>query len=132
MKRFLSKTFGGLETSYYLRHLFFGLAMTILFSWGMFVSDNPAKWTNISAFVAFGVLYPYSRFVYESVLGFVFGENVFFVNAFLLLITKIITMVMCWCCRFLSLLSVSFGCTFITVKNLLKVEGSNNSKKSQS
>ncbi|HBC3568526.1 TPA: hypothetical protein KD091_004638 [Vibrio parahaemolyticus] len=96
MKRFLSKTFGGLETSYYLRHLFFGLAMTILFSWGMFVSDNPAKWTNISAFVAFGVLYPYSRFVYESVLGFVFGENVFFVNAFLLLITKIITMVMCW------------------------------------
>lgn len=88
MKRFLSKTFGGLETSYYLRHLFFGLAMTILFSWGMFVSDNPAKWTNISAFVAFGVLYPYSRFVYESVLGFVFGENVFFVNAFLLLITK--------------------------------------------
>jgi hypothetical protein len=26
------------------------------------------------------LLYPYSRFVYEKVIGFIFGENVFFLG----------------------------------------------------
>jgi hypothetical protein len=42
------------------------------------------------------LLYPYSRFVYEGVIGFIMGENVFFVNAFLVLLTKAITMILCW------------------------------------
>lgn len=46
--------------------------------------------------IASTLLYPYSRFVYESIIGFVMGENVFFVNAILMLITKFFTMTMCW------------------------------------
>lgn len=42
------------------------------------------------------LLYPYSRFVYESIVRFIMGENVFFVNAIFMLITKFITMLMCW------------------------------------
>ena len=42
------------------------------------------------------LLYPYSRFVYESIVGFVMGENVFFVNAIFMLMAKFFTMAMCW------------------------------------
>lgn len=42
------------------------------------------------------LLYPYSRFVYESIIGFVMGGNVFFVNAIFMLFTKFVTMAMCW------------------------------------
>ncbi|WP_338107341.1 hypothetical protein [Pseudomonas psychrophila] len=42
------------------------------------------------------VLYPYSRFVYESVVGYIMGDNVFFVNAILMLMVKVFTMAMCW------------------------------------
>jgi hypothetical protein len=41
------------------------------------------------------LLYPYSRFVYESVMGFIMGQNVFFVNAVLMLAVKVVTMVIC-------------------------------------
>ena len=41
-------------------------------------------------------LYPYSRFVYESIVGFIMGENIFFVNAVFMLVTKFITMSVCW------------------------------------
>ena len=47
-------------------------------------------------FILNTLLYPYARFVYETVVGFVMGNNVFFVNAFFMLITKIMTMVLCW------------------------------------
>jgi len=42
------------------------------------------------------LLYPYSRWVYENVIGYIMGNNVFFVNAVLMLIVKIITIVACW------------------------------------
>lgn len=42
------------------------------------------------------ILYPYSRFVYESIVGFVMGDNVFYVNAIFMFVTKILTMAMCW------------------------------------
>ena len=42
------------------------------------------------------LLYPYSRFVYEKIVGFILGENTFFVNALLMLVVKVLTMEMCW------------------------------------
>lgn len=41
-------------------------------------------------------LYPYSRFVYESITKFIMGENVFFVNAFLMMLVKVMTMAICY------------------------------------
>lgn len=46
--------------------------------------------------VASTILYPYSRFVYESIIGFVMGQNVFYVNAIFMFVTKFLTMAMCW------------------------------------
>ena len=42
------------------------------------------------------VLYPYSRFVYESVVGFIMGNNIFITNAVMLLAAKLFTMALCW------------------------------------
>ena len=41
-------------------------------------------------------LYPYSRFVYESVVDFVLGENVFIVNVIFMLAIKLVSMLFCW------------------------------------
>ncbi len=41
-------------------------------------------------------LYPYSRFIYESIMDFLMGKNVFFVNAILMLGVKLFTMMLCW------------------------------------
>ncbi|HHF2589648.1 TPA: hypothetical protein ACPJUQ_001833, partial [Haemophilus influenzae] len=42
------------------------------------------------------LLYPYSRFVYESIIEYILGDNVFFINAPLMLVTKLITMAICF------------------------------------
>ena len=60
--------------------------------------------------VIFQFLYPYSRFVYESVVGYLMGNNVFFVNAFLMLITKLFTMLLCW---FLSIFIAPVGLLYL-------------------
>ena len=42
------------------------------------------------------ILYPYARFVYHSVMGFIFGNNMFLVNALVMLALKFFMMLMCW------------------------------------
>lgn len=37
------------------------------------------------------LLYPYARFVYENVVDFITGNNVFFVNAVLMMSIKLMT-----------------------------------------
>ena len=98
MQSFLLKTFGGLTPSYYIRQLIFGSLFAILI---LSVAANSqtglmGKPGLIVMAIVCTLLYPYSRFVYESVVGYVMGENVFFVNAVLMLIVKSFTMAMCW------------------------------------
>ncbi len=92
----IQKTLGGLSMQYYFRQFFFGLAIAAFIFFmstqgGRLMSAGMLFFTVVST-----LLYPYSRFVYESVIGFVMGENVFFVNAIFMLFTKFITMAMCW------------------------------------
>lgn len=98
MNTIISKTLGGLDNKYYFRQFVFGLIFPVLFYF-MFSQTKVETGFPITL-VIFAVistlLYPYSRFVYERIMGFIFGENVFFVNAILMLITKFITMYLCW------------------------------------
>lgn len=88
------KTLGGLSTQYYFRQLFFGLAIAALFM--LTYQDGRMTIGMLLFAIVSTLLYPYSRFVYESVIGFIMGENVFIVNAILMLTAKFFTMVMCW------------------------------------
>lgn len=92
----LQKSFGGLSRQYYVRQLFFGLlfAGLILSMASRGPQGLPMGLAAVMAVNAF--LYPYSRFVYERIVGFILGENVFFVNAILMLFVKAFTMAMCF------------------------------------
>jgi hypothetical protein len=98
MNSFLAKTFGGLTTRYYVRQFLFGLVFTAMII--SVAANGPggiiAKPGLIILAIVNTLLYPYSRFVYESVVGYIMGNNIFFVNALFMLLVKAFTMAMCW------------------------------------
>ncbi|KIS45941.1 hypothetical protein [Kosakonia radicincitans] len=91
-----SKTLGGLNPSYYFRHLFFGALISALFISITINNPHGIKIENIIFFIINAMLYPYARFVYEQIIGFIMGENIFFINTMVMLTAKVITMVLCW------------------------------------
>ncbi|QXI31194.1 hypothetical protein [Pseudomonas vanderleydeniana] len=99
MRLFLSKTFGGLTRQYYIRQFLFSLLFLAIVIWGV-TNSKTGLTLNSSLFILFSIvscfLYPYARFVYESVVGYVMGNNVFFVNAIFMMVVKIFTMYLCW------------------------------------
>ena len=96
MHPFLQKTFCGLTAQYYFRQLFFGALFASFFVF-MSLKGNASTSVGSWVFVVFSAfLYPYSRFVYESIVGFIMGDNVFFVNAIFMLIAKLFTMALCF------------------------------------
>lgn len=96
MHPFIEKTICGLSPQYYFRQFFFGLVVTA-FVFFMSTQGGQSMPTNMIFFCAVStLLYPYSRFVYENVIGFIMGQNVFFVNAIFMMIFKFFTMAICW------------------------------------
>ncbi|CAJ0691007.1 MULTISPECIES: hypothetical protein [Ralstonia] len=101
MQQVLSKTFGGLSRPYYFRHFVFGLIFPVFIFW-MLSHAKPSSgqhafpFTLVIIAILNTVLYPYARFVYEGVIGFLMGSNVLFVNAFIALWWKLVTMALCW------------------------------------
>jgi F0F1-type ATP synthase assembly protein I len=92
----ITKTFGGLSGSYYFRQFIFGLVFPLFIYNLTSRGGQPLHLPMVLMMVVSALLYPYSRFVYESVVGFIVGENVFFVNAILLLAVKAASMLFCW------------------------------------
>ncbi|MFZ7233838.1 hypothetical protein ACLSZ5_04390 [Avibacterium avium] len=97
---FIRKTFGGLNKAYYFRHFFFGFIIFILlemmiYNAGKGVFDSKFITSSLIFFIL-SLLYPYSRFVYENIVDYIFGENIFIVNALFLLGIKAFTMLMCY------------------------------------
>jgi hypothetical protein len=96
MHPIIHKTLGGLSPQYYFRQFFFGLVVAA-FVFFMTTQGGRSMPLEVLLFtIVSTLLYPYSRFVYESIVGFIMGDNVFFVNAILMLISKFVTMTMCW------------------------------------
>lgn len=95
MSNFFLKTFGGLSKEYLFRQYFFGLVIFGFFF--MLATTNPmASSQDKTILIVMGsislILYPYAHFVYDSVLGFIMGNNEFFVSSIALLIWKIFRM----------------------------------------
>jgi hypothetical protein len=96
MHPIIQKTFGGLTKQYYFRQFFFGALFATFFFFMMSKSTHGIAFGALFVVVVNTLLYPYARFVYESIVGFIMGDNVFFVNAIMMLFVKIFTMAMCW------------------------------------
>ncbi len=92
----IQKTFGGLTPSYYVRHLLFG-SIFLCFILFVVISARSTNFIGVIFALVNTLLYPYARFVYEGVVDYIVGNNVFFVHAGLMLLTKVTTMAMCWC-----------------------------------
>ncbi len=95
MNELLAKTLGGLSKEYYIRQFLFGLALSVSLLFLFMQGEGEVLWyvwilgiVNIS-------LYPYSRFVYESIANFIVGDNIFFENIVVIFFVKIITMLIC-------------------------------------
>ena len=78
------RSFCGLDRTYYFRQLFFGILIAgflMFFSWQT-QSDIPMPPLVTATYVAFVLacilLYPYSMFVYDGIMGFLMGDNVYF------------------------------------------------------
>ena len=99
MKKTIVNVFKGLTPQYYFRQLFFGALIFGLFIF-LFTQTGSKHHNNSYGLLIIGIintiLYPYSRFAYERVIGFIMGDNVFFVNAIFMLIAKFITIYFCW------------------------------------
>lgn len=92
-KSFLKKTFAGLSAQCYIRHFIFGAAISIIF----FLSTMKSIYFGaIFTLIINAVLYPYSRFIYETIVNYVMGNNKFLVDLKWFFIFKIITIVLCW------------------------------------
>ena len=86
-----------LPKEYYIRNFIFGLIFTIPSL--ILVSKMPNTYRMVEAisFITLGtLLYPYSRFVYESVVNFIVGNNFWAFNGVIFLFVKGITMLICW------------------------------------
>lgn len=92
----IQKTFGGLSPAYYFRHFVFGLVIGVIAIYSLATDPEPVEFGFIAYAVANTLLYPYSRFVYESVIGFIVGGNTFYFNAGIMLFTKMLTIGICW------------------------------------
>jgi hypothetical protein len=52
--------------------------------------------------------------VYESIVDYIVGRNVFFVNAIMMLVVKIMTMFICW---YLAVLIAPVGLAYLLFRN---------------
>ena len=114
MLHILKKTFGGLSGQYLFRQYFFSL---LLFGFGVacvYLSSQatrqPINLAVLPFFIIDLLLYPYSRFVYEQIVGFIMGNNVFYGEASSMLFYKFVTMMLCW---LLSIFVAPFGLIYL-------------------
>ncbi len=96
MKELFLRTFGGLSRSYLIRQYIFGTAIGVFFLMLYAKADGPANAFFPIYIVMNTILYPYSRYAYESVIGYLIGDNVFYCNAIIMLFVKFFTISLCF------------------------------------
>jgi hypothetical protein len=114
MRSIIAATFGGLRLGYYARQLFFAGILGIGFVWIDTSMKGEISWLNSMWALLTTLLYPYSRFLYESVADFLLGENTFLVDGVLFVAGKLTFMLACW---FLAILLAPLGLLYLYFRN---------------
>lgn len=101
MKNIFLKTFGGLTTSYLIRQYFFGILIGVCFigflSMGESAETGKIVKTPLIIFTVINViLYPYARYVFDSAVGFIMGDNVFLLPLPMMFAIKFANIVLCF------------------------------------
>ncbi|CAH0533141.1 hypothetical protein VST7929_01002 [Vibrio stylophorae] len=95
MNPILRKTFGGLSKQYYIRQFIFSIPFLALLLFTELKSESISV-IKLLVFTSLSFIYPYSRFVYESVVKYIMGNNILIVNLPLMLAVKAFTMFFCY------------------------------------
>jgi hypothetical protein len=114
MHSVLAKTFGGMLPGYYPRQFAFGLIFPVLIFFSFMHGTHPMPKSAMLYVAINTLLYPYSRFVYEGIVRFIVGENLFLLPAVLMLFVKFMTMAMCWC---LAIFVAPVGLAYLFFRN---------------
>ena len=104
MNTIIKKTLGGLSKEYYARQFLFGLIFPALLYFVLSQgekADSLIVASSISFWIISCFLYPYSRFVYENIVKYIIGNNMFITAVPLMSGIKFFTMAMCWGFAFL-------------------------------
>jgi hypothetical protein len=96
MHPIIQKTFVGLSMQYYFLQFLFGLAIAAIIIFTGIKDGHSISIERLIFTIVSTLLYPYSRFVFESIIDFFVGENVFFDNIGVRLFIKFMIIVMCW------------------------------------
>jgi hypothetical protein len=91
MLSFLSKAFGGLSRRYYFSNFIFGVFISSL------VITSVKLPLTVNIFVALNAfLFPYSRFVFDSIGSFLLGNTIIVMPLFITLFYKMMLTVLCF------------------------------------
>jgi len=100
MNNIFRKTLGGLTREYYFRQFFFGMILSVAFFYMRTQGDfSKLEINDILIIIVNTLLYPYSRFIYESIMNLFLGNNVFWTSGIVLyfmILFKIMMMFVCW------------------------------------
>ena len=100
MENIIRKTLGGLTREYYFRQFFFGLLIAIAFAYMITQGDfSKLKLRDMLYILINTFLYPHARFMYESIVDFLIGDNVFRTSGIILyfvMVFKVMMMALCW------------------------------------
>ena len=133
MLKTIINLFKGFTPQYYFRQLFFGLIIGSIYlymMWSTINKDGALSHSDIKDFTQMAIfaaantlLYPYSRFAYEEIVGFLLGRNLFLINSIIYLLAKVMTMIICWA---LAIFIFPLGLLFIYYYQKQKAKESSN------
>jgi hypothetical protein len=96
MLNYIKLAIFSLPTEYYLRQLFFSVLLSGSAYYIATFNEGPLN-TGLMIYICITTLiYPYSRYLYESVISFIMGNNSFYIDISDYLFYKLLTMCLCW------------------------------------
>ena len=95
MASLIAITLGGLTKQYYFRNFFFGVIFAAIIFF-IVLAGKQVVYMPLALAVINTILYPYARFVYESIVEFIIGNNQFWLNAYVVMYVKAIMMAVLW------------------------------------
>ncbi|WP_060989132.1 hypothetical protein [Photobacterium leiognathi] len=98
MKHLLTKTLGGLDRTYYFRNFLFGLPFCVFLIYLTLSYNGEVKDFYFKLFfpVISTLLYPYAKFVYDSIIEFIMGDNIIVSGLGLAVIVKLFVISLVW------------------------------------
>jgi hypothetical protein len=96
MKQAILNAFGGLDKPYLFKQYIIGVVVCITFG---VIASKYGQGLGLYTLLTFAVntvLYPYSRYLFESLIEMVFGNTRFDKSSGVLIAIKLLSIVFCW------------------------------------